>query len=278
MVVEFIRNLLKFLHIDPHTFLFSIFEANSKIILDTKISALPPELKKLVLDEDERYHYGDSELDEPASQNVVRSFSVDRIRFIRDCLDTEQITTVLDIGDSNGLFVRSLGKDGISVNISEGTVKHLKTKNLDVIKADIEHIPFKSGSIDVILSFETLEHVKNPVQALEEIGRVCNHSCILSVPFVEKTYINRAGNMFGQRYFLHHIFEFNPADFNNIVKLTPFTLACDKRAVVLDGRISLFHYLVFALWNLFIEKDTFCDCFKGFYLCHLKKKQGSGQA
>jgi 2-polyprenyl-3-methyl-5-hydroxy-6-metoxy-1,4-benzoquinol methylase len=273
MIVEFIRNLLKTLRIDPHTFLFTIFFSNSQIILDGKLSRLPPDLKKMVLDEDERYHYGDSELDEPASQNVVRSFSIDRIRFIQDSLKDEKISTVLDIGDSNGLFLRSLKKDGISVNISDETTRYLKSKGLEVVKADIEHLPFRQGSIDLVLSFETLEHVKNPVLVLEEVERVCTNSCILSVPYVENTYINRAGNEYGERFFLHHIFEFNPADFKNIVKLTPLSLVRDERAVVLDGRASLLHRLVFFFWNRFVEKDTFCGCFKEFYLCHLVKKQ-----
>ncbi len=278
MIAGFIRNLLKILRIDPHTFLFKIFYANSKGILDSKLVSLDADTRKLVLEEDERRHYGDSVLDEPASQNVVRSFSVDRIRFIRECVDAGSVRTVLDIGDSNGLFVRSLGQDGISANISDETTRYLKSKGLEVVKADIEYLPFRTGSIDLVLSFETLEHVKNPVRALEEAGRICRQSCIISVPYVEKTYINRAGNRYGERYFLHHIFEFCPADFRNIVKLTPFSVAREMRAVVIDGRVSLFHRIVIGSWDRFVEKDSFCGCFRAFWLCHLKKQQGAGNA
>lgn len=278
MIAGFFRNLLKTLRIDPHTFLFKIFYVNSKVILDTKFASLDPDTQRLVLEEDERRHYGDSVLDEPASQNVVRSFSVDRIRFIAECVDKKSIRTVLDIGDSNGLFVRSLEKDGISANISDETTRYLKSKGLEVVKADIEYLPFRNESIDLVLSFETLEHVKNPVRALEETGRICRQSCILSVPYVEKTYVNRAGNHSGERYFLHHIFEFCPADFHNIVKLTPFTLVREMRAVVIDGRVSLIHRLIIGFWDRFVEKDAFCGCFRAFYLCHLKKQQGSGES
>jgi SAM-dependent methyltransferase len=273
MVVKAIRKIANFFGFDTHSFLFRIFEVNTQILLDKKISLLSPELQKLVIEEDEKMHYGDSELIELASQNVVRSFSIDRIQFIQECVGKQKIPTVVDLGDSNGLFIRSVNARGISVNISEQTARYLKKKGLEVVRADVEHLPFKNNSIDVMFFFQTLEHVKNPVSVLEETGRVCKKSLILSIPFVNETHINRYHFDDGKPFYQHHIFEFNPADFKNILKLTPFSMKLEKKAVVIDSRVSpLFHRMVFFFWNTFIDNDTYCSCFKKFYMCHLVKK------
>lgn len=275
-MIETIRRVLNFLEIDTHRILFDIFERNSKFILDRKIYSIAPEKMKIVLEEDEKYHYGDSELQEVALQHVVRSFTIDRIRFIEECTGSCDNSTVIDLGDSNGIFLRSFRKEGISVNISEKTAKSLKKKDLDVIRADIQFLPFRDNSIDTILLFETLEHVENPVLLLNEIGRVCKKNLILSIPFVIKTHINRYSYSDGRPSYQYHIFEFNREDFLNIIKLTPFYLKNEKPAVVLDGRVFFTHRITFFLWEKLIDQDTFCGCFKKFYMVNLRKKPENG--
>jgi SAM-dependent methyltransferase len=275
MIVKTIQKITQIAGFDTHSFLFKVFENNTKLILDKKLSSLTPDLQKLVLEEDERMHYGDTELVEVASQNVVRSFSIDRIQFIHECIGNEKNPIVMDLGDSNGIFIRSCKTRGISVNISEQTTKYLKGKGLEVVRADIEHLPFKGDSIDFVFFFQTLEHVKNPVSVLEETGRICKKSLILSIPYVEKTHINRSHLDDGTPYYQHHIFEFNPTDFKNILKLTQFSLKSERSAVVIDSKVSnIMDRLVFFFWDTFMDTDTYCSCFKKFYMCHLVKKGG----
>lgn len=52
------------------------------------------------------------------------------------------------------------------------------------LAADVNALGFKSNTFDCILSAEMLEHVRNPIKALEEIKRVAKHSAhlIISVP------------------------------------------------------------------------------------------------
>jgi len=275
-MIRLIKRIALFLKIDTHKILFKILETNAQKVLERKITTLSDDKKNLLLEEDEKYHYGDSELDEIASQYIVRSFTIDRIQFINEYLGDCQEQIILDLGDTNGIFLRSLNKNGISVNISEQTCCYLKTKKMETVRADIQVLPFKDNSIDSIFIFETLEHVENPLLLLNEIGRVCKKSLIISIPFVSKTYINRYNYTDGRPLYQYHIFEFSPEDFKRIIRLTPFAVETDKKAVVLDEKGSFFHRIIFKLWSVLIDKDTFCGCFPKFYIVNLKKRQKEG--
>ena len=84
------------------------------------------------------------------------------------------------------------------------------------MKADIEHLPFKSGSIDTIFLFETLEHVPNPIRLLTEIERVVTRSVILSVPYVSETVVHSTNYDPTRPQYQQHIFEFSPADLKRL--------------------------------------------------------------
>jgi len=271
MDLAFSKKIFSFFGIDTHKFLFGIFEKNAKYLLDKKMKTLLPDEQNFLLEDDERFHYGDCELNEIASQYVCRSFTIDRIKFIRKCMEENDNFSVADLGDSNGIFIRLMGKTGISVNISDQTVKCLKNKKLDVVRANIEFLPFKNNSIDLVLLFETLEHVPNPVLLLWEIERVSKKSLILSIPYVKETHINRYNYTDNRPLYQYHIFEFNTKDFKNVIKLTKFSVGKEKISTVLNPRVSIFHFIIFTLWDFFMEKDSFCSCFKQFYICQLVK-------
>ncbi|KQC04406.1 MAG: hypothetical protein APR53_03410 [Methanoculleus sp. SDB] len=273
MISTIISKVTRILHLDTHKILFDVFERNSGRILDEKIKHLNRPVKKLLEEEDERQHYGDIELTESGSQNVIRGFTIDRIRFIHDNIRISENDTLVDLGDSNGIFIRSMNRDGISVNISDPALKAIHAKQIEVIKADIEHLPFKAGSIDHILLFETLEHVPNPIALLNEIGRVCRKSLVLSIPFVSTTTIHRHNYDPIKPLHQHHIFEFSPPDFKKILTHTRFTLQKEAEAVVLNDGNTLREKMIFFFWRMFMEKDMYCGCFKKFYMCILSKEE-----
>ena len=217
--------------------------------METKLQGCDPETRALVTSEDERYHYGDIDLGEVGLQLVTRSFTIDRIRFIRDVLHGRVQGPVVDLGDTNGIFLRALGQRGISVNISDSAVRSLRGRGMDTVKADIEYLPFKDGSIEVVFLFETLEHVPNPIKVLCEIGRVCRHSLILSIPFVGKTNIFPSTYSQGRPMHQHHIFEFSSPDFRRILTHTPFEPKEDRIATVLGGAGRISDRIAIGLWS-----------------------------
>lgn len=253
-------------------FLAGVRERNARAVLEAKLEGLDPATRALVMGEDERSHYGDVDLDDTGLQHVERSFTIDRIRFLREVLPGGAGGTVADLGDTNGIFLRSMGKGGIGVNLSDPAVRSLRTRGLEALKADIGHLPFRDGSVEVVLLFETLEHVPDPVGVLREIGRVCSGSLILSIPHVGRTTIHGAGYDPGKPAAQHHIFEFSVPDFREILTHTPFVLGKDRVATVLGGRGRILDRFVIGLWAALRERDMFIGCFRGFYICHLLRR------
>lgn len=269
MVRRLLKKILVLIGYDPHVFLFKIFERNAKGIYEKKLLNLDRETRILVEQEDEKHHLVDMEFSDAGSQYVVRSFTIDRIRFMREC-GVQRAKTVLDLGDSNGIFIRSLNREGISVNISDPTIHSLKSKQLEVVKADVEWLPFQKKSVSAILLFETLEHVPNPIRLLSEINQICKGSLILSIPLVSETHIHPYNYDPSRPIYQHHIFEFSPEDFKKIITHTGFTIDSERIVTVVGTSERILDSLIFFIWRKFIEPDTYCGCFRQFYMCHLK--------
>jgi SAM-dependent methyltransferase len=260
----------------------SVFRSTSQRYLDSKINGFKqPDIFK---NEDMAEHFAHQYLPEIASQNVVQGYIISRIEFIENALGKEQIShdTFIDIGDSDGIFIKSLGKCEISANISEIAVKNIYQKGISAIRCDVEHLPLKDGSVDHILFFQIFEHLPNPVSSLQELNRVAAKSTILSIPYVSKTNIHRYNYNPSWPIFEHHIFEFDDEDFRNVVSHAGFDVYYQETVTVLSP-VTLKERCVFFLWKcigifrtdpeyLTIHNDLFAGCFKKFIIYNLIKK------
>jgi len=113
--------------------------------------------------------------------------------------------TALDIGCGYGALSRILSDrcknvigteiDQTKLNIAKKTLKN--KKNVQLIHVTNEIIPLKDNSVDVILLFDVIEHVRNPKRMISECLRVLNHSGILFVEFTP--YYSIVG---------HHLYDF----------------------------------------------------------------------
>jgi SAM-dependent methyltransferase len=84
---------------------------------------------------------------------------------------------VLDVACGEGYGASSLAKAGASsvvgVDISDEVCEHARRKyGLDARTGDAAGIPLPDRSVDVIVSFETIEHVPAPAAFLRECARV----------------------------------------------------------------------------------------------------------
>jgi 2-polyprenyl-3-methyl-5-hydroxy-6-metoxy-1,4-benzoquinol methylase len=84
---------------------------------------------------------------------------------------------VLDIACGEGYGAAALAKAGaaqvIGVDVSECACLHAHQKyGLDTRVGTAERIPLPNNSVDVVVSFETIEHVPNPNRLLDECARV----------------------------------------------------------------------------------------------------------
>ena len=84
---------------------------------------------------------------------------------------------VLDIACGEGYGAAALQKAGAAnvtgVDIAEDVCLHARDRyGLDARVGSGEHIPLVNGSVDVVVSFETIEHIPDPHRFLDECVRV----------------------------------------------------------------------------------------------------------
>lgn len=256
-------------------FLKQIFIFTFRDISQRKLNNKIKGFNKLDVLNEENFskHFADEDLTEVGYQNVVKGFIIDRIRFIEEALGEDEIkkSSFIDLGDSSGIFIKSLGKKRLSVNISREAIKNIKEKGLEGIMADIENMPVRENQFDYVLFFETLEHVPNPIAVLKEINRFCRKSVFISIPYVSKTNIYRYNYDTSRPSYQNHIFEFDSNDFKNIISHSNFEIKSMKIVSVFDCGINLKNHIIL-LWSLFKEKDLFRGSFKKFAIYQLEKK------
>jgi len=262
----------------------NVFESNSQSLMLKKWNKF--NRKHIFEDEDLSKHFAHIETENKSQQNVLKSFIIDRINFINNNLSKKELEadTFCDMGDSDGIFLKSLGKNHLSINRSEIALKNIRKKGINGIICDIDSLPLKNGSIDHILIFETFEHLPNPIKTLQDLYRICNKSIFLSIPYVSKTNIHRYG--YGPSswpIYEHHIFEFDNEDFRKIVSHTEFRIKNIEFVEVLDMGRNIKEKIGFALWEFSRhfykteeyknnENDLYLGCFKKFSIYHLIKE------
>jgi 2-polyprenyl-3-methyl-5-hydroxy-6-metoxy-1,4-benzoquinol methylase len=96
---------------------------------------------------------------------------------------------VLDVACGEGYGAAALSRHGaasvVGVDISPETCAHARSKyGVDVRCGDATHLPFQDGSFDVVVSFETIEHLSDPAAFLRECSRVLTAGgrLVLSTP------------------------------------------------------------------------------------------------
>jgi SAM-dependent methyltransferase len=87
--------------------------------------------------------------------------------------------TVLDLASGEGYgasLMASVARQVVGVDLSHEAVEHARAtyraENLQFLVGRCDSIPLETGSIDLVVSFETIEHVPNHEATLDEFRRV----------------------------------------------------------------------------------------------------------
>ena len=78
---------------------------------------------------------------------------------------------VIEIGCSTGVY-SDLAKECLGLDISLEALRSLKDRGRWAVCCDVAKMPIKDGVATSVLSFDTLEHVYEPQEVLEEVARV----------------------------------------------------------------------------------------------------------
>lgn len=124
---------------------------------------------------------------------------------------------VLDIASGSGYGTRLIASEaskvyGIDYNEDaiEYSKQHYGAKNIEFMVGDAHEIPLPDNSVDVVVSLETIEHLKKPAKFVSEVKRILKSDgqFVVSTPnddeFIE-------GNEF-------HLHEFDLKELQNLIK------------------------------------------------------------
>lgn len=125
---------------------------------------------------------------------------------------------VADIACGSGYGSHLLAVNGakkvIGIDCDRKIIHYAKNRyqrqNATYKVGDANNLPFASVSIDAIISFETIEHIKKPTEFLNEAKRVLNKSGSLIISTPNKK------NSIGDNPF--HIREYDLKEFNQMLK------------------------------------------------------------
>ncbi len=167
---------------------------------------------------------------------------------------------ILDIGSANGFISNVINGDLISLDISQINNTYSSIK----IEGDALRLPFKNNSFSTVIISETLEHIVDPKQTIDEIKRILMPKglLILSIPFNEKilkTLCIHCNNLTPVNAHLH---SFNLKSLKNL--LGGSNLSINEYKLYENKILEIFHFyylynkLPFSILNFFDTIAKIC--------------------
>ncbi|MFV8346494.1 class I SAM-dependent methyltransferase [Flavobacterium sp. ZB4P13] len=161
---------------------------------------------------------------------------------------------VLDIasGEGYGSFLLSKGATKVyGVDIDEKSINHAKvkyasSKNIEFNVGSTDAIPLADKSVDVVISFETIEHHDKHDLMMKEISRVLKTDGLLLISSPEKSiYTERDHNN------PYHIKELILDDFRDLLKRNFKNVELFNQRFVIGSLINLINQDSMTKFNLF---------------------------
>lgn len=104
------------------------------------------------------------------------------VRFVEFMAKEEGLKrlSVLDVGATHSLLFELMGKTGTAVNVAEKSVAQMNAQGIDSHLVSGDRMPFEDDSFDLVLCFNTLSHMDNPIGAMREMRRVGRKALIVT--------------------------------------------------------------------------------------------------
>ncbi len=102
-----------------------------------------------------------------------------KIKFALKLLDQISFNNCLEVGCAGGFLISEIAKKYpqvkfYAIDAYSEAIKFAKKQypHIYFLKAQAEKLPFKDGQFDLVLCYETIEHVQDPKKAMMEMKRV----------------------------------------------------------------------------------------------------------
>ncbi|WP_242918218.1 glycosyltransferase [Pontibacter liquoris] len=156
----------------------------------------------------------------PIEGLIEDEIGIEHLHRYYSSLDLVNNKVVLDLACGEGYgsaLLATVAKEVCGVDIDQSCIDHAKQKygsknsNLTFLQGNVTQVPLTTNSVDVVVSFETIEHLDGPTQHafLKEIRRVLKHDGKLLISTPDK-------NNYSLRYSYvneFHIKEFTKKEF-----------------------------------------------------------------
>ena len=215
-----------------------------------------------------RTHYGWTEVTNKFFWDIFCIQQTNLINFVKS-VATEDYQVAVEIGAASDMFLKHVKAERkIGINVLDVCIEQLNRQGITGMKTDGQRMPLADDEADLVICFETLEHVQNPLLFLTELSRIAKKQLLLSIPWVIRTNIRpkwhgRAdpGEQPDSEF---HIFEFDETDFRKILRYTNFEPGLYQKLVNYEAR-----YDPFSNWCL--RKYMYLDYFPAIQAYLLEK-------
>lgn len=116
------------------------------------------------------------------SEAKARSFYADYVRFVATVAAPQ--AKILDVGCGTGWSSFLLSEEGFrttGADLNARAFEPSSSERLDLVQASATALPFPDAAFDVVTSYQMLEHISEPQQALAEMLRVLKPGGVLCV-------------------------------------------------------------------------------------------------
>ncbi len=139
-----------------------------------------------------------------------------------------KIKTLIDIGCGDGFLLSVVQKKfkNIELNGLDLSDKRLARtqKNVPSVvlhQSSIDQLPFKDHQFDLVICSEVLEHLEDPIKALEKLWRITNHQLIITVPNNQPTTNLECPHCLSSFYLSGHLHQINEEKLKKWAEVLP---------------------------------------------------------
>ena len=171
------------------------------------------------------------------SSNILqRIWHKNKIRNASKIIQHLSFNRCLDVGCASGFMISEIAKkfpdaSYYGLDAYDGSIAYAKKQypSITFKVANAEKIPYKDASFDLLVCYETIEHIEYPAKALKEMKRVLqkNGTVILAmdsgnVAFRSIWYVWE--HTFGRAWLGAHLHPFHHTELEQLVKRTGFKI------------------------------------------------------